>query len=72
MKNWLNRQVQRMVFNGSIKSGVPPELILGSILFNTFINYLHECTDISFASNTNLRGDVDRVEGRNGRLGVVV
>lgn len=48
-----------------IKSGVPPELILGSILFN-----ITECTVLSFASNSNLRGEVDRVEGKKyGRLG---
>lgn len=40
-----------------IKSGVPPELILGLLLFNIFIHDLHnstDCTVISFASNTNL------------------
>lgn len=55
-----------------IKSGVPPDLILDSILFNIYINDLHdstECTVISFASHTNLRGEIDKVEGKNGRLG---
>lgn len=55
-----------------IKHGVPREFTMGSVLFNIFINGLHdstECTVISSAINTNLRAEVDRVEGRNERLG---
>ncbi|CAM5138802.1 unnamed protein product [Natator depressus] len=72
--SWLGRRAQQVVINGSmsslqpISSGVPQGLVLGPVLFNTFINDQEDgvdCTFRKFADDTKLGGEVDMLEDRD-------
>lgn len=53
-----------------VKSGVPQESVLGSVLFNNFINDIDngiECTVCKFVDDAKVNSKVDRVEGMSSR-----
>ena len=70
----MNGHSQRVVVSSSMSRwnpvmiGAPWGPVLGQVLFSIFINNIDseiECTVVRFASDTNLRGVVDTIEGRD-------